>query len=128
MNIPQTSSQQLTNEERKALKNLKNLDHIVILKADKNSTIVVMDKDDYIIEGLRQLASIHYTEVRDTPDPTELANQLMRTKRTKSTKQPTGSCHRQLNKIAGGKCIYFPKYTNSHQKKSSKRKRTHLKA
>ena len=79
MNIPQTSSQQLTNEERKALKNLKNLDHIVILKADKNSTIVVMDKDDYIIEGLRQLASIHYTEVRDTPDPTELANQLMRT-------------------------------------------------
>ena len=79
MNIPQASSQQLTNEERKALKNLKNLDHIVILKADKNSTIVVMDKDDYIIEGLRQLASIHYTEVRDTPDPTELANQLMRT-------------------------------------------------
>ena len=48
MNIPQASSQQLTNEERKALINLKNLDHIVILKADKNSTIVVMDKDDYI--------------------------------------------------------------------------------
>ena len=70
MNIPQTSSQQLTNEERKALINLKNLDHIVILKADKNATIVVMDKDDYIKEGLRQLASIHYTEVRDTPDPT----------------------------------------------------------
>ena len=59
-----------TNEERKALINLKNLDHIVILKADKNSTIVVLDKDDYIKEGLRQLASIHYTEVRDTPDPT----------------------------------------------------------
>ena len=79
MNIPQATSRQLTNEERKALGNLKNLDHIVILKADKNSTIVVMDKDDYIKEGLRQLASIHYTEVTDTPDPTELANQLMRT-------------------------------------------------
>ena len=51
----------------------------MILKADKTSTIVVMDKDDYIKEGLRQLASIHYTEVRYTPDPTELANQLMRT-------------------------------------------------
>ena len=38
-----------------------------------------MDKDDYIKEGLRQLASIHYTEVTDTPDPTELANQLMKT-------------------------------------------------
>ena len=75
MNISQASSQQLTNEERKALINLKNLDHIVILKADKNSTIVVMDKDDYIKEGLRQLASIHYTEVTDAPDP----NQLMRT-------------------------------------------------
>ena len=69
MNIPQASSQQLTNEERKALVNLKNLDHIVILKADKNSTIVVMDKDDYIKEGLRQLASIHYTEVRDRNHP-----------------------------------------------------------
>ena len=90
-----------------------------------------MDKDDYIKEGLRQLASIHYTEVRDTPDPTELANQLMRTindlLEAKSTKQPKDSCHRQLNKIAGGKCIYSSKYTNSHQKKSSKRKRTHLK-
>ena len=50
----------------------------MILKADKTSTIVVMDKDDYIKEGLRQLASIHYTEVTDTPDPTELANQLMK--------------------------------------------------
>ena len=79
MKIPQASSQQLTNEERKALVNLKNLDHIVILKADKNSTIVVMDKDDYIKKGLRQLASIHYTEVTDTPDPTELANRLMKT-------------------------------------------------
>ena len=64
MSIPQASSQQLTNEEKKALVNLKNLDYIVILKADKNSTIVVMDKDDYIKEGLRQLASIRYTEVR----------------------------------------------------------------
>ena len=69
MNIHQASSQQLTNEERKALINLKNLDHIVILKADKNSTIVVMDKDHYIKEGLRQLASIHYTEVRDRNHP-----------------------------------------------------------
>ena len=71
MNIPQATSRQLTNEERKALGNLKNLDHIVILKADKNSTIVVMDKDDYIKEGLRQLASIHYTQVTNTPNPTE---------------------------------------------------------
>ena len=70
MNIPQASSQQLTNEERKALVNLKNLDHIVILKADKNSTIVVMDKDDYIKEGLRQLASnpLHWSHRHSRPN------------------------------------------------------------
>ena len=105
----------------------------MILKADKNSTIVVMDKDDYIKEGLRQLASIHYTEVTDTPDPTELANQLMRTiDDLFEANQIDKTTHRFLSQtakqIAGGKCIYSSKYTNSHQKNSSKRKRTHLKA
>ncbi len=93
--------------------NLKNLDHIVILKADRNSTIVVMDKDDYIKEGLRQLSSIHYTEVTDTPYQAELANRLMKTinelLELNQTKQPTDSCHRQLNRIGGGKCTYSPK-------------------
>ena len=45
MILPQATFQQLTKEERKALVNLKNLDHTVILKAGKNSA-TVMDKDD----------------------------------------------------------------------------------
>ena len=85
----------------------------MILKADKNSTIIVIDKDDYIKEGLRQLSSIHYTEVTDTPYQAELANRLMKTinelLELSQTKQPTDSCHRQLNRIGGGKCTYSPK-------------------
>ena len=114
MNIPQASSQQLTNEGKKALVNLKNLDHIVILKDDKNSTIVVMDKVDYIKEGLRQLASIHYTEVTDTPDPTELANQLMRTMNDLvEANQIDKTTHRFLSQTAKqnswGKMYLLPK-------------------
>ena len=42
---------------------LNNNDQIVIKKADKSNTIVIMDKEQYILEGLRQLHSKHYVEV-----------------------------------------------------------------
>ena len=40
---------------------------IIIKKADKSNTIVILEKDKYIAEGLRQLQSIHYTET-NSPD------------------------------------------------------------
>ena len=47
--------QNLSQAERRALRSLKNNTDIVIKKADKGSAIVIMDRDDYIKEGERQL-------------------------------------------------------------------------
>ena len=49
-------SHNLTIEEARALKDIKGNNDIVIKKADKSSSIVVMNKDDYIAEALRQLS------------------------------------------------------------------------
>lgn len=53
--------------EREALTSLRNNNNIVIKKADKSNTIVIMDKDQYIAEAMRQLKSKHYMQV-DKPD------------------------------------------------------------
>ena len=45
----------LTKEERKGLKSLKDNPHITIKKADKGSAVVVMNTTDYLREGYRQL-------------------------------------------------------------------------
>ena len=50
----------LTNEEFRALSDLKKNPDIIIKKADKGSSIVVMNKGDYINEGLRQLSDNRY--------------------------------------------------------------------
>ena len=52
----------MTNSETRALHNLKQNNGIVIKKADKSKTFVIMDKDKYVEEGLRQLHSKHYIE------------------------------------------------------------------
>ena len=46
----------LSKEEKKALKELRECNSIVIKKADKGSSIVIMNKDDYIKEAERQLS------------------------------------------------------------------------
>ncbi len=48
--------QNLTRAERQALHELTNNTDIVIKPADKGSAVVVMDRSDYIAEGLRQLS------------------------------------------------------------------------
>ena len=53
----------LSSLEREALLSLKNKHQIVIKKADKSNTVVIMDRENYIREGLRQLNSKHYVEV-----------------------------------------------------------------
>ena len=42
-------------QERIALRNLTNNDQIIINKADKGSTVVLQNKNDYITEGLKHL-------------------------------------------------------------------------
>ena len=56
-----------TKEERRAMKTLKTNKDIVIKPADKGGAIVVMNKQDYIDEGMRQLANKdHYRELENT--------------------------------------------------------------
>ena len=51
----------LTPDERNALKELKSLSDSVIIKpADKGSAVVLMDQSDYLQEGLRQLSDLHF--------------------------------------------------------------------
>ena len=47
--------QNLTKDEYKAIKSLKNNTDIIIKPADKGSAIVILDKKSYINEGQRQL-------------------------------------------------------------------------
>ena len=57
----------LTKHEREAFVSLTNNLGIVIKKADKSNTIVVMDRDQYISEGMRQLDSAYYVQI-EKPD------------------------------------------------------------
>ena len=47
----------LTPGEHKALKELQNIEDIIIKPADKGSAVVVMNKSDYLKEGLKQLSN-----------------------------------------------------------------------
>ena len=57
------SCNNISHEERKSLKDMKNLSDIIITKADKSNTIVILDKQSYIKEAERQLNSQHYVSV-----------------------------------------------------------------
>lgn len=57
----------LTKHERDAFVSLTNNLGILIKKADKSNTIVVMDRDQYISEGMRQLDSAYYVQI-EKPD------------------------------------------------------------
>ena len=53
--VPKFKFNDLTNSERKALYNIKNDKSIVIKSADKGSTVVVWNREDYIKEAEKQL-------------------------------------------------------------------------
>ena len=62
----------ITKDERRALKELKNLNNIVIKAADKGAAVVVMNLRDYVKEALRQLVDTNY--YRPLPRSTTLVN------------------------------------------------------
>ena len=57
----------LTDPEVAALKNLRRNPNIVIKPADKGSAAVVMDRQNYINEGYRQLSDARYYKKIDSP-------------------------------------------------------------
>jgi hypothetical protein len=56
---PKAEKNNMSAEEKRALKELQNNSDLVFKKADKGSAIVVMDKKDYLFEGYRQLDNPH---------------------------------------------------------------------
>ncbi|XP_062579196.1 uncharacterized protein LOC134241129 [Saccostrea cucullata] len=58
-----TFQDNLTHSERNALSSLKKNLNVVIEKADKSNTTVIMDRNQYISEAERQLLSKHYMQV-----------------------------------------------------------------
>ena len=57
--------QNLTKDERLAMEELKNNTEIVIKPADKGSAVVVMNRSDYMLEGLRQLSDENFYLAQD---------------------------------------------------------------
>ena len=74
-----TRPNNLSPQEQQALIGLKQNENIIIRKADKNSTLCVLNKTNYIREGLRQLQNEeYYTEIKE-PKTSEIAKQVSRT-------------------------------------------------
>ena len=69
----------LTREEQQALTNLRRYNDIIIKEADKGSGVVVMDRDKYILEGMRQLND-RTVYVRLPEDPTMEMRELVNSK------------------------------------------------
>ncbi|XP_052081095.1 uncharacterized protein LOC127719111 [Mytilus californianus] len=66
----------LTHEERTALKNLRSNNNIVIKAADKGSAVVVMDKYAYIQEVERQLGDTRFYRKLDSDPTTSFSREI----------------------------------------------------
>ena len=62
----QPKKKNLTQEEYKSIKSLKNNPDIIIKPADKGSAVVILNKDNYIAEGERQLRDQQFYEETST--------------------------------------------------------------
>ena len=66
----------LKKKEWQAITTLKNNNNIVIKQADKGGNIVIMNKQDYIQEGLRQLSNSNHYEILKEDPTWEYNNQM----------------------------------------------------
>ena len=62
----------LSREERKALRDLKSNKELIIKPADKGSSVVLLSKEDYLKEGNRQLNTPTYEKITNDPTPEHL--------------------------------------------------------
>ena len=73
---PKAEKNNMSAEEKSALKELQNNSDLVFKKADKGSAIVVMDKKDYLFEGYRQLNNPHHYKPLENPIYPETAEEI----------------------------------------------------
>ena len=66
----------LTKEEYKAIKSLKNNRDIIIKPADKGSAVVILDRESYINEGQRQLNDTKFYEKTTSNHTGEVINRI----------------------------------------------------
>ena len=69
-------NENFTAKDREALKELSSNQNIIIKEADKGSGIVLMDRDRYITEGLRQLNDVSTYRKLDSDPSRELESEL----------------------------------------------------
>ena len=67
-NLKARCHRNISREEQKALENLRNYDDIIIKQADKSLVVVMLDRDKYVAEAMRQLndSEVHIS-LRDDP-------------------------------------------------------------
>jgi tRNA/tmRNA/rRNA uracil-C5-methylase (TrmA/RlmC/RlmD family) len=76
VHVPKTDN--LTQAERSALRNIQERDDIIIKPADKGSAVVVMDKTTYLQEAERQLSDCRFYEKLDSDSTLDFTQKIMR--------------------------------------------------
>ena len=102
----------LTMEECRALKQLKEETSWVVLIADKGVAMVIMDKQDYTNKALSFLSDTSTYKILNKDPTNRLKNKLIQT--LKDIKQAGGLCDQKYRKIVPYKCcpsqvLCFPK-------------------
>ena len=110
----QNPNKNITAEEAIALTHLKNNENIIIKKADKGAAVVIMSRDDYIKEGIRQLSDANfYVKLDHDPTPNhidEIHNTLLKAlQRDEITKRSSSFSFRLVAPRWPG--IFYQKYT-----------------
>ena len=77
-----TISHNLSLQERQALRDLSRNKDLVIKKADKGSTIVILDKKDYMTKGFKHLSDLDTYKKLDQDTTGKMANKVVSTVRT----------------------------------------------
>ncbi|XP_048729663.2 uncharacterized protein LOC125647009 [Ostrea edulis] len=110
---PTQTYDNLTRDERSSIQALKTREDIVIKKADKGSTVVVMDKQDYIAEANRQLSNQFFYRKIDF-DPTKsnadaIIDTLEKMRRDEEISLETFTCLVPSNDSTPGQFYLLPK-------------------
>ncbi|XP_061186995.1 uncharacterized protein LOC133195147 [Saccostrea echinata] len=112
--MPDKAPDNLSKEERSALQSLKNRDDIVIKKADKGSTVVVLDKEMYMSEANRQLSDERFYKKLDSDPTKEFSTAITKTLDEIYTKNMPGMTGRPIVSAIGHPTKKISEYIDLH--------------